>query len=69
MGWFPDLASDGRHTRLRQAVQACCHGQLIERCSIRRRAEVAMLAGTAMRVWWDREADRAGQGRDRRDQR
>ena len=22
-----------------------CHGQLIERCSIRRRAEVAMLAG------------------------
>src|SRR5829696_10407491 len=23
MGWFPDLASDGRHTRLRQAVQAC----------------------------------------------
>jgi hypothetical protein len=30
MGWFPDLASDGRHTRLRQTVQACCHGQLIE---------------------------------------
>jgi hypothetical protein len=49
MGWFPDLASDARHTRLRQAVQACCHGQLIDRCSISRRAEVAMLAGTAMR--------------------
>jgi hypothetical protein len=30
---------------------------------------VAMLPGTAMRVWWDREADRAGQGRDRGDQR
>jgi hypothetical protein len=35
---------------LYQAVQACCHGQLIERCSISRRAVVAMLPGMAMRV-------------------
>ena len=51
MGWFPPVASDGRAAHaVVQAVNACCHGQLIERCSISRLAELAMLAGTAMRV-------------------
>ena len=37
-------------TRSRSAVQACCQGQAWGRCSVSRRAEVAIRAGTWIRV-------------------